>query len=400
MACSEAGRTPRVTVWLSSYQHGAFLRRSVESILNQTYRDFQIWAMDDCSRDDSWAILQEYAARCPSRFHILRHEENRGGSHMEEHLEQLPGEYIAIAHSDDAWAPRKLERQVAYLDAHPEIAACFTAVQLIGDDGQPLDAAAVGYEPFRPESHTPAGWLRRLVLQGNCLCHPSLLARRQIYALPGAMAQGLYSLPDYHRWLVLAAHGQGIAVLPQTLTFFRLHADGSNISADQPGNHSRILAEQMLAAQTLFDIGDTALLRQTFPEAEHWLPAHGEVSPQLRTFALAKTLLALNCAPGFRAEACRRLYGLLNCPQTAARLHREFDYTAVSFKDDLTRADPFDGVARWHRGQPASADPLAAELACQTARAEAAEAALFAMRQSRTWRMTAPLRRLIDRCRG
>lgn len=422
---------PRVAVWLSCYQHARFLRRSVESVLGQTYRDFEVYAVDDCSEDGSWEILQEYAARCPTVFHIFRHAENRGGSHMEEFLDRLPGEYIAVAHCDDAWAPRKLERQVAWMDAHPETAACFTAVQLIGDDGQPLDAEQAGYEPFRPESHPPAGWLRRLVLRGNCLCHPSVLARREIYELPGALARGLHSLPDYHRWLALTAQGMGIEVLNEPLTCFRLHADGSNMSSDLPAHRSCILGEHLLIAETLFRIRDEALLREAFPEAEPWLPRHGRAGREELTFALAKALLALECPPGFRAEAARRLYGLLNCPKTAERLRSRFGYGDKAFREDLTRADLFDGVGKWQRehqqaprpalqAAEAAAPPpeppeseglmqpggepwagqLAGELARQTARAERAETELAAIRQSRSWRMTGPLRAAANRLRG
>lgn len=389
---------PRVTVWLTSYQHERFLRRAVESVLGQTYRSFEVVAVDDHSQDGSWAILQEYAARCPGQMRVVRHSRNRGGSHMEELLDELRGEYIAVIHSDDAWAPRKLEQQVAYLDAHPEVAACFTAVQQIGDDGQPLHPSQTGYEAFRPESHTPAGWLRRLVVSGNCLCHPSVLARRQVYRLPGALAQGLYSLPDYHRWLVVAAQGMGIAVLPQPLTSFRLHADGSNMSADLPANCSRSMAEHMLVADAVFAVRDAALLKEAFPEAEPWLQTHGRPCRSELTFAAAKALLAVSCPPGFKAEACRRLYALLNRPQTAALLQRRFGYDGLAFQADLASADPFDGTARWHlrqQSEPEQAQSaLQLALAAQTARAEAAEAALCAVRQSRSWRITAPLRRL------
>ena len=386
---------PRVTVWLTSYQHERYLRRAVESILHQTYHSYEVVAMDDCSQDGSWAILQEYADRFPGRFRAMRHAKNRGGSHIEEYLDELRGEYIAILHSDDAWAPRKLEQQVAYLDAHPEIAACFTAVQQIDDAGQPLDPVQTGYESFRPETHTPAGWLRRLVLNGNCLCHPSVMVRRWVYRLPGALAQGLYSLPDYHRWLVLAAQGQGIAVLPGKLTFFRLHADGSNLSADAPRNRSRILAEHMLCADAIFGVRDADLLRQAFPEAEQWLPAHSKPRRDEVIFAVAKTLLQLSALPGFRAAACLRLYRLLNRPQSAAFLRQRYGYDGLSFQADLAAADPFDGAAQWHRQRSgADLEVLQQALARQTIRADAAEAALQAVRQSNSWCLTAPLRRL------
>lgn len=386
---------PRVTVWLTSFNHEPYLRRAVDSILAQTWQDFEVVAMDDCSQDGSWAILQEYAERLPGRFLIFRHRERRGGSHMEDLLEQLRGKYIAIAHSDDAWAPRKLEKQVEYLDAHPDTGVCFTAAQFIDDSGLPMNDSEVQYVSFLPEYHSPAGWLRRLTLQGNCLCHPSALVRRELYSLPGALARGLYSLPDYHRWLVFAAHGQGMTILPDRLTYFRLHADGSNMSADSPAVRRRIAGEELLAAQALFALQDTALLRKAFPEAEPWLPRRGLTGPEGRTFALAKALLALDCPPGFRAEAARRIYELLNRPATAAWLQRRFGYDDLAFQEDLVRADLFGADAR-QQEQLAAAQ---AALAQQTERAAAAEQALQDVLQSRCWRITAPLRVVAGRLR-
>jgi len=377
-------KTPRVTVWLSSYQHAAYLRRSIESILQQTFRDFELYVVDDCSTDGSWRLLKEYAARDP-RIRLYRHRRNLGGSHMELLLPRLKGEYIAIAHSDDAWAPRKLEQQVTYLDAHPEVTACFTAVQFMDENGRFLQPEEVNYVSFRPESHTPAGWLRRLVTKGNCLCHPSAVLRRQAYRLPGALAQGFYALPDHHRWMVLAAAGQQMVVLPQKLTYFRLRANHANMSADTPHTRSRCQAELMFAAATLFDRADPAVLRRAFPEMEQWLPRRGAAGPHY-TFALARALLQLNCAPGIRAEAARRLFGLMQRPGGAVWLRRRFGYTGAAFAADLARADLFNTGAALVEQQ------LQRQLAEQTARARFDEQALQAIRQSNSWQLTAPLR--------
>ena len=375
---------PKITVWLSSYQHAAYLPRAIESILGQTFQDFELYAVDDCSTDGSWKILKQYAAQ-DSRMHIYRHRRNLGGSHMEMLLPRLKGKYIAIAHSDDAWAPRKLERQAAYLDAHPAVDACFTAVQFIGENGCPLPDDRVHYERFRPESHTPTGWLRRLLIRGNCLCHPSVMLRREVYSLPGALAPGFYSMPDYHRWLLLAATGHQIVVLPQKLTFFRLRDHKANMSADTPAVRSRCQAEQMFIACTLFQRAHPTVLRQAFPEMEQWLPRCGATRAHY-TVALARTLLQLNCAPGLQAEAARRLFCVMQRPGGAAWLRRCYGYTGADFAADLARADPFNTGAALVEQQ------LQRRLAEQTARARFDEQALQAMRQSNSWQLTAPLR--------
>ena len=121
-----------ITVWLTSYHHAPFLRESIESILNQTWSDFEFYIIDDCSTDNSWEIIQSYQ---DPRIHAIRHETNWGSSGMWQILESLTGEYLAIAHCDDKWMPDKLEKQLAFLQKHPEVAACFTRVQVIDENG-------------------------------------------------------------------------------------------------------------------------------------------------------------------------------------------------------------------------------------------------------------------------
>ena len=67
---------PIVTVLLTSYNHGDYIRGSIESILNQTFKDFELYIIDDCSSDNSWDIIQEYK---DDRIIAIRHEKNEGG---------------------------------------------------------------------------------------------------------------------------------------------------------------------------------------------------------------------------------------------------------------------------------------------------------------------------------
>ena len=78
-----------ITVWLTSYNHAPFLRESIESILNQTWSDFEFYIIDDCSTDNSWEIIQSYQ---DPRIHAIRHETNWGSSGMWQILESLTGE--------------------------------------------------------------------------------------------------------------------------------------------------------------------------------------------------------------------------------------------------------------------------------------------------------------------
>jgi glycosyltransferase involved in cell wall biosynthesis len=124
-------------VILTSYNHAEYLRDSIESVLNQTFSDFELIIGDDASTDKSWDIIQSYT---DPRIQAYRHETHRMGEIINEAVltGKASGDLIAIHHSDDIWEPQKLAKQVAFLDANPEVGAVFTKVKIIDDAGNPF----------------------------------------------------------------------------------------------------------------------------------------------------------------------------------------------------------------------------------------------------------------------
>ncbi|MBL0268159.1 MAG: glycosyltransferase family 2 protein [Chitinophagaceae bacterium] len=121
------------------------MRDCIESVLNQTYSDFELIIGDDASTDGSWDIIQSYT---DPRIHAYRHETNRMGGIINELVlsGRVSSDYIAIHSSDDIWEPQKLEKQVAFLDAHAHIGAIFTNVSIIGEESELL---ADGTHPYQ-----------------------------------------------------------------------------------------------------------------------------------------------------------------------------------------------------------------------------------------------------------
>ena len=115
---------PLVSVVLTNYNNAPFLARAVQSVLAQTYPNWELIAVDDASADNSAEILASFT---DPRITVLRNERNRQVS-VSHNLgnRQAKGQYIAAIDSDDEWMPDKLEKQVAYMEAHPETGACFT----------------------------------------------------------------------------------------------------------------------------------------------------------------------------------------------------------------------------------------------------------------------------------
>jgi len=142
VAGSPARRPPRLSVAIASYNHGRFLRENLDSLLGQTFQDFEIVVVDDGSSDGSLDILLEYERRHPHLFRVLTHEGRRNlGMYatLNRAVREGAGAYVAIQGSDDVWLPEKLERQVSLLDADPSVGAVYSQAYLIDEDGRYLE---------------------------------------------------------------------------------------------------------------------------------------------------------------------------------------------------------------------------------------------------------------------
>src|SRR5918996_735994 len=134
----------RVSVILTSYNHAKYLKEAIDSVLNQTFKDFELIIWDDASTDDSWQIITNYS---DIRIKSFRNEmQRRGVWGLNKAIQEIAsGEYIAVHHSDDMWEPQKLEKQVAFLDEHPEIGAVFSQAFIINENNKLLKNSTHAY---------------------------------------------------------------------------------------------------------------------------------------------------------------------------------------------------------------------------------------------------------------
>ncbi len=116
-------KTPRVSVILPAYNREALVARAIDSVLAQTYGDFELIIVDDASRDGTRAVLETY--RDHPKVRLILSDVNRGGSGARNlGIEAAKGDLIGFQDSDDVWLPHKLAAQVAALDANPQAGLC------------------------------------------------------------------------------------------------------------------------------------------------------------------------------------------------------------------------------------------------------------------------------------
>ena len=210
---SNLGVPPVISVLMPVYNGGQYLGEAVESILNQTFRDFEFLVLDDGSTDDSLKQLRLYAAQ-DSRLHVITRE-NRGlTSTLNELLLYARGEFVARMDADDVSMPDRFDHQVAFLKENHQAVCVGGAYQMIDNAGRYLTTLT-----------PPQGDLeiQQLCLGGHtAINHPTVLMRLSAVSLVGGYDSDHDFVEDLDLWLRLGEVGK-LANLSDVLLKYRLH---------------------------------------------------------------------------------------------------------------------------------------------------------------------------------
>lgn len=207
-----ANGLPLVSIVLPVRDGEAYLRAAIDSILAQTFADFELIIVNDGSADSTADIIKVYAER-DARL-VVRHQANRGMvPTLKIACDLARGTYLARMDADDVALPCRLEQQVAFLETHPETVLLGSAVDLIDGAGR-----VVG-QFCHPESDSA---IRACLATHNCLVHPSVMMRTTAYHAVGGYREAFAHAEDYDLWLRMAEVGQ-IANLSHSTLLYRLH---------------------------------------------------------------------------------------------------------------------------------------------------------------------------------
>jgi glycosyltransferase involved in cell wall biosynthesis len=188
---------PLVSVVMPAYNAERFLRQAIESVLAQTYTNFELVVIDDGSSDGSWAIMQELAAR-DTRVRAFRNERNLGIVRTRNRLfaESSPAsEYFAVLDGDDVCLPERLALQVAFLQAHADHALVGGNLRVIDEYG-----VEVGVRRY-PSSHEA---IMRVITRYNPIAQPASMFRRSAVQAVGEYDERYARCQDYELWLRMA----------------------------------------------------------------------------------------------------------------------------------------------------------------------------------------------------
>jgi glycosyltransferase involved in cell wall biosynthesis len=202
---------PVASLVMGVHDGAAYLREAVDSVLAQTMAEVELVVVDDASRDATPEILAAYD---DPRLVVLRNAENLGLTRsLNRGLAAARGRYVGRHDADDRSVPERLERQVAFLEAHPGVGLCGTWARLIDRDGR---VTGTGHPPSEPDA------LAAALLVENKLYHGSFLGRRALWDALGGYREAFRYSQDYDL-LLRALDAHRVANVPEELYEMRFH---------------------------------------------------------------------------------------------------------------------------------------------------------------------------------
>jgi len=204
--------TPLVSVVLPVRDGAAFVADAIESIRSQTMREFELLVIDDGSRDATQSILERIASS-DARLRVITQPALGLVAALNRGLSEARAGYVARMDADDIAAPERLARQAVVLDAAPGVAAIGSACRVIDRNGAVLRHR---YPPTDP------GKIRRALVIGNCMIHPTMMLRRASVLQAGGYHPAFLLCEDFDLWLRLAER-HDLLNLPEPLLDYREH---------------------------------------------------------------------------------------------------------------------------------------------------------------------------------
>jgi len=218
---------PAISVLMSVYNGGKYLKESVESILNQTFSDFEFLITDDCSSDDTIKILKEYSDK-DSRIRLLLNSENIGlTKSLNRMIDISSGDFVARMDADDVSYSLRFQKQIEYMRTHPDIGVCGTNIEIINGNIKKINTCH-----FLEHDEIKAA-----LLFNNVIPHTAVMIRSELFKEHGFRYNEEFKIiQDYELWERLIKYTR-FHVLSETLAMFRILDSGITGKSSKKSNY-------------------------------------------------------------------------------------------------------------------------------------------------------------------
>jgi len=189
--------SPLVSVIIPTYNRALLLGRAIQSILNQTYQNFEIIIVDDCSNDDTEKVVKRFY---DERVRYIRHKERKGAAAARNTgIKAARGEYVAFQDSDDEWLSEKLEKQIrAFKNGSSDLGVVYTSLWQIGN----------GRKTYIPSSDIKQkeGNIHDVLLETNFISTPTAVVKKKCFERAGMFDENLPRVQEWDLWIRISKH--------------------------------------------------------------------------------------------------------------------------------------------------------------------------------------------------
>jgi glycosyltransferase involved in cell wall biosynthesis len=389
------GADPLVSVAIAAYNAERYIGDAIESIIGQSFEDWELIIIDDGSTDGTQGRIQSIG---DSRVKSFRQEHQGLSVARNRSLTESRGRYFAILDADDVSYPDRLKRQVAaYESAGPRI--LFGEADFIDAASQPLKGG------FKARPLTRGQILHYFFTVGNFLCMPTVFSERKIFLEAGPFDCSIFYLQDFDMWTRLVKKYE-LNILPGPVTQYRVHENSLTGPRREPDLERDVILrnEKHGILRRLFDGVSPELFHEAFGSMVIRPGCASEL--ELRCEQAFLYLNLPNKAHKF--IGIEKLAALLNEQQARALLKEQYGFTTLSFLEatkqadianivDLRRAADLQQELLREKEQAEAAgqrviEKTGAALQIKDAQLRASEEQLRAILQSRSWRIGAPFR--------
>lgn len=252
--------TPKVSVIIPNYNHARYLPQRLESVLQQTFRDVEVILMDDCSTDNSRAVIAEYAAR-DACIRVVLNEQNSGSTFKQwnKGLALAQGQYVWLAESDDYAALDLLETLVAKLDAHPAVGLAYCDSFTVDADGKTLSEMKNTVN----ESLKTDLWSQDFLMPGQSFLKEymsfingipnasAVLLRKSVLDAIGPADTSMRLAGDWVHWNKIL-YTSDVAYIRKPLNFFRTHTSNVRSNTLKNGVFLEEISRVMVSIKRMF----------------------------------------------------------------------------------------------------------------------------------------------------
>ena len=211
-----------ITVLMSAYNAARFLPQAIESVLGQTHRDFEFIIIDDGSTDDTLALTRSYAGK-DSRIKIITRENRGFAPSLNEGMQKASGEWIARIDADDVMMPNRLERQIEFLQKHPDLVVASSLVFYIDGTDRVIGKNQSKFTTRQAVAdcvaqHLPVGFH-----------HPAVIFRKTVIESLGGYRSAFSPAEDMDLWNRVIDAGHAVLVQDEHLTQYRIHSSSVTV---------------------------------------------------------------------------------------------------------------------------------------------------------------------------